>query len=125
MGACAIAGSVVSQPPSYQATLNSSLSSSCRHKSDHLQQPVAISYGEDRVMPNLCPPLSAGSTKLMEKGWVLAIVASLFTCVLIADLPTFISHHTWMGLAADIAGLLLWWFAPLIAIWIAAQNTRY
>lgn len=61
----------------------------------------------------------------MEKGWLLAIAASLLACLLLADLPTFVSHHTWMGLAADFAGLLLWWFAPLIAVWIAAQNTRY
>lgn len=61
----------------------------------------------------------------MEKGWLLAIAASLVACLLLADLPTFLSHHTWMGLVADGTGLLLWVLAPAIAVWIAAQNTRY
>ncbi|AZB72227.1 hypothetical protein [Synechococcus elongatus] len=61
----------------------------------------------------------------MEKGWLLAIAASLITCLVLADLPTFLSHHTWMGLVADLVGLVLWLLAPFIAVWVAAQNTRY
>ncbi len=61
----------------------------------------------------------------MNNGWTQSVFLSFIGCLLISDLPTFLSHHSWVATAIALTSLIGWMLAPMIAERLAIRKRSF